>query len=81
MIPTAMDVLRCRDVCEVQECCIACMHQLLSGFIETHAINHGKCTDFQLGCSGVHAFFNKVDIRHTWAHHRRVSVTLACLDL
>lgn len=81
MLSTASGVLRCRDVCEVWECCIACMHQLLSGFIDPHAINHSKCTDLQLGCSGANAFFNKVDIGHTRAHHRRVSVTLACVNL
>lgn len=81
MLPTASGVLRCRDVCERWECCIACMHQLLSGFIDSHAINHSKCTDLQLGCSGANAFFNKVDIGHTRAHHRRVSVTLACVNL
>lgn len=40
-----------------------------------HTINHGKCTDFQLGCAGLMHFFNKVDIGHPRAHYTRVSPT------
>lgn len=58
---------------------IACMHQLLSGFIDIRAINHQQ--DLQLGYAGANAFFKKVDIWHTWALRTRVSPTLAYVNL